>query len=238
MDATNGTRFIQSYNHIEECLRSRYNLKATQSFTDLINRCADFDLTVRRYKDELVDCGKLRNAIVHKSRGDKIMAYPSDEVVGMLEIIEKQICTPPVLFDILKPKKLMYVFGDSPLRQAMLYIARSKHTSLPVYGDGKVLGIINSYTILKHIGNALEQNNVDVFINTTTCASVIDDDEIGKEYKFIPKTATIFDAFRAFEVGKKTLAVFITETGKFGERILNMVTSSDLPLLNKFIETY
>lgn len=239
MDASNATRFLKSYNDIEECLRERYHVKASQSFTDLVNRCSDFDLTVRRYRNDLIDYGKLRNAIVHKAKGEKIIAYPCDEVVEQIEYIEKEICTPPVIVEILKPKKLVFVCADTPLKEAILLIVRTKHSSLPVYDGDKVVGVLNSHHILKHIGNALEaEEDIDEFLNKTPCLSVIDGEDIGKDYKFLPKTTTIFETFRAFEVGKKTLAVFFTETGAFGEKIINMLTPSDLPLLNKFIETF
>ena len=69
MDISNASRFLQSYNRIEAQLKLVYNAKATQNFTDLVKRCADLDITVRRYEAELIDYGKLRNAIVHRSDG-------------------------------------------------------------------------------------------------------------------------------------------------------------------------
>ncbi len=239
MDAANATRFLKSYNNIEDCLRTQYNVRASQSFTDLINRCADVNLVVRRYKDELTDYGKLRNAIVHKSLGEKIIAYPCDEVVETIELIEKQICRPPFILDVLKPKKIMGAAASTPLKQAMLQLAISKHSTLPIWEKGRTIGFLNVHTVFRQILQAMDsETDMNEFLAHAPCSIAVDPSEIGKAYKFLPKTATIFDCFRAFEAGKKTLAVFITETGSAEEPLINMLTSTDLPLLNKFIETF
>ena len=69
MDISNASRFLQSYNRIEAQLKLIHNAKATMNFTDLVKKCSDEDITVRRYASELIDYGKLRNAIVHRTGG-------------------------------------------------------------------------------------------------------------------------------------------------------------------------
>ena len=91
MDYANAARFLKSYNKIESQLKILYNERPTQNFTDLVKRCSDRNITVRRYENELVDYGKLRNAIVHRAgaAGELFIANPSDEVVVNIEYIEK-----------------------------------------------------------------------------------------------------------------------------------------------------
>ena len=71
MDYANAARFLKSYNKIESQLKLLYHAKATQNFTDLVRRCTDLNLTIRRYENELIDYGKLRNAIVHRTAGGR-----------------------------------------------------------------------------------------------------------------------------------------------------------------------
>ena len=93
MENGNAARFLKSYNNIESRLKILYSARPTQNFTDLVKRCTDLNITVRRYENELVDYGKLRNAIVHSTAGGELfIANPCDEVVDSIESIEKQIC--------------------------------------------------------------------------------------------------------------------------------------------------
>ena len=110
MEYGNAARFLKSYNNIESRLKILYSARPTQNFTDLVKRCTDLNITVRRYENELVDYGKLRNAIVHRTAGGELfIANPCDEVVDTIESIEKQICDPPRITDALKVKKLASV---------------------------------------------------------------------------------------------------------------------------------
>lgn len=76
MEYANALKFINSYNRIEAQLKLMYRTKPTQNFTDLVKRCSDQNLTVRRYAAELTDYGKLRNAIVHRHHGAAISLSP------------------------------------------------------------------------------------------------------------------------------------------------------------------
>ena len=94
MEYGNAARFLKSYNNIESRLKILYSARPTQNFTDLVKRCTDLNITVRRYENELVDYGKLRNAIVHQSTGEYI-AVPCDGAVNKISRIEKLLCAPP-----------------------------------------------------------------------------------------------------------------------------------------------
>ena len=149
MEYANALKFINSYNRIEAQLKLMYRAKPTQNFTDLVKRCSDQNLTVRRYAAELTDYGKLRNAIVHRTmRGDQFIANPCDEVVESIAAIEKQICTPPRVMDAFKVKRIVHVFADSSLAEAFAKFSEGRRKSLPVYRDGKLAGILNPYTCL------------------------------------------------------------------------------------------
>ena len=74
-DLTNAQRFIQAYNNIDYTIRTRYNLNRSMGFSELIRRSVALNYIVRRYEDDLIDFGRLRNAIVHGNE-DFIMAEP------------------------------------------------------------------------------------------------------------------------------------------------------------------
>ena len=154
MDISNASRFLQSYNRIEAQLKLLYNAKATANFTDLVKRCSDLDITVRRYASELIDYGKLRNAIVHRTAGstdETVIAVPCDEVVTTIEFIEAMLCRPPRLIDAIKIKKIASVFADKPVLSAVEAFRENWQKTLVVYDHGTMVGVINSYGLYSEI---------------------------------------------------------------------------------------
>ena len=59
-----------------------------------------------------------------------------------------------------------------------------------------------------------------------------------EKYCILSQDTTVFDVFVAFENRKDLVAVIVTENGVFGEKVLSIVTPSDFPRINRFLETY
>ena len=240
MDYANAARFLKSYNKIESQLKSLYNERPTQNFTDLVKRCSDRNITVRRYEAELIDYGKLRNAIVHRAgaAGETFIANPGDEVVANIEYIERQLCRPPLVTDVFRARKLSAVFADKPLLTAVQTFGESEKKTLVVYDHGKMAGVINSYFLLRLIhARAAAGEDVTVFLTRTTCGQVLDE-KLLEKYYLLSGNATVFEVFEAFEVRKDIYAVIVTENGVLGEKVLALLTPSDFPAINHYIETY
>ena len=81
MDITNARRFIKAYNTIDYSLRTQHNFSQGISFSELIRKAVVLDSVVRKYEDSLVDYGRLRNAIIHRSNEEYIIAEPHEDVV-------------------------------------------------------------------------------------------------------------------------------------------------------------
>ena len=240
MDYSNAARFLKSYNKIESQLKILYNERPTQNFTDLVKRCTDRNITVRRYENELVDYGKLRNAIVHRTgaAGEMFIANPSDEVVVNIEYIEKQICNPPRVVDVFKARKLTAIFADKPLLTAVQTFGETEKKTLVVYDRGKMRGVINSYFLYRLIAARTEAGeNVTEFLTKTMCGDILDD-RLLEKYKLLDSAATVFDVFEAFEQRKDIYAVIVTEHGAIGEKVLLLLTPSDYPVINRYLESY
>ena len=241
MDISNASRFINSYNRIEAQLKLVYNAKATQNFTDLVKRCADLDITVRRYETELIDYGKLRNAIVHRTdggAGETVIAVPCDEVVRHIEFIEKLLCHPPRLMDAIKVKKVTSVFADKPAISAVETFAAYRQKTLLVYDHGTMIGAVNTYLLYSKILQcAASGKSVTDFLLTTPCRELVDEEEM-KRYLIVSQEATVFDVFVAFEEKRDLTAVIVTENGVFVEKALSIITPSDFPRINRFLENY
>ena len=239
MDYANAARFLKSYNKIESQLKLLYHAKATQNFTDLVRRCTDLNLTIRRYENELIDYGKLRNAIVHRTAGGEVfIANPSDDVVENIEYIERQLCNPPRATDVFKVKKISTVFADKPLITAVQTFGESEKKTLVVYDHGKMAGVINSYYLYRLIAAKAEAGeSITDYLKNTNCGDILDE-KLLKKYLLFDKQATVFDVFDAFERRKDIYAVIITENGVLGEKVLLLLTPSDFPAINRYLEAF
>ena len=240
MEYANAEKFLKSYNRIESQLKILYGGRATQNFTDLVKRCTDLNITVRRYENELIDYGKLRNAIVHRATDSQevFIANPCDNVVENISFIEKQLCHPPRLMDAIKIKKIASVFADKPLIEAVNAFAESWQKSLIVYDHGKMAGVINSYGLYGEIAaRAQRGEDINDFLMHTPCGEIVSQEMLAR-YKLVPESATVFDVFTAFEEQKNLLAVIVTENGVVGEKVLALLTPSDFPVINHYIESY
>ena len=120
----NATRFIAAYNRLDQGLRDIYSIKRTLTFSDMIRKVASVNTVVSKFEEDLIDYGRLRNAIVHRS-GDEIIAEPHIEVVEKLEKIARIINTPPKVIECLRPRKVFTVDGDTSLRQVGLEMAKT-----------------------------------------------------------------------------------------------------------------
>ncbi len=239
MDKTNAAVFINSYNKIDAQLRQLYNFKAAQSFSDMVRRSADMNAVVRKYESDLIDFARLRNAIVHQSTDGKIIAVPCDEVVEEMQLIERLLCTPPRIGESIRPKKIVSVDDAISVKQAVMLIARTNFSNLPVYRGKRMVGMINNRRIIKALGSVLERGgDLDEFAAKTPVGEIVCESDLFAYYKYLGKQDTLQDVLAAFEENKKLLAVLVSEHGAAGERIENIITPVDLVEVNKILEDY
>ena len=236
MDKTNAAVFINSYNKIDAQLRQLYNFKAAQSFSDMVRRSADMNAVVRKYESDLIDFARLRNAIVHQSTDGKIIAVPCDEVVEEMQLIERLLCTPPRIGESIRPKKIVSVDDAISVKQAVMLIARTNFSNLPVYRGKRMVGMINNRRIIKALGSVLERGgDLDEFAAKTPVGEIVRESDLFAYYKYLGKQDTLQDVLAAFEENKKLLAVLVSEHGAAGERIENIITPVDLVEVNKIL---
>ena len=239
MDTRNAAEFIDSYNKIDAQLREMYGFKPAQSFTDVVRRSAEKNTVVRRYENELADYARLRNAIVHQSTDGRIIAVPCDDVVENIRLIERLLCSPPTVGETLEDKRIVSIEADLALKQAVMLMARTGYSNIPVYRGKRMIGIINNRRVLRELGDVLAQGrSADAWLSETPVADILAESDLFVYYKYIGKKDSVQEIVDAFEENRKLLAVCVSENGRAGERIVNFVTSADLPRINKLLEDY
>ena len=235
----NATRFIDAYNKIDHSLRVQYNLKRGQSFADIVRRCASLNSIVRKFEDLLVDYARLRNAIIHSSYEDYIIAEPRTDVVEKMERIAELICTPPLAITTACRKDLLSVQSDAFLIDVIGHIASSGYSNLPVYENGALIGVANGQKIINVLGEQVN-NKVDVgnFIKSTKIGDVIQKFENDNYYVVVNSKLTIEEALNLFYTNRKLLAILITKTGNYKEPALGIITVSDIIDLNAMLDNF
>lgn len=234
----NAREFIDSYNKIDAQLRELYGFKPSQPFTDVVWRCAERNAVVRRYESDLADYARLRNAIVHQSTDGRIIAVPCDDVVSRIQLIEKLLCSPPEI-GTLPEKKIVSIEAQISLRQAVLLVSRTGHSNLPVYRGKRMVGILNNRRIVRALGAAMAEGmDADAFLSRTPVEEILEEADLTVYYKYLSKHDSLIDVLTAFENNKKLIAVAVSENGRIGERICNLITEADLMRISRAVEDY
>jgi len=235
----NAMRFLNAYNRIDHSLRAQYNLKRGQSFGDIIRRCSDINSIVRKFEDVLIDYARLRNAIVHSSSDDKIIAEPKIEAVEQFEKIAELICTPPLAIVSVCQKDLLTVQSDVSLKSVVGLISSSGYSNLPVYDNGDVVGVANGQKLIDLIGAQINKKlDINYYLENTKIGDVISSFKDDKYYTIVDSKLTIEQALNMFYTNRKLLAILITKTGNFQEPALGMITVSDIMDLNAMLDNY
>ena len=140
--------------------------------------------------------------------------------------------------DAIKVKKVTSVFADKPAISAVETFAAYRQKTLLVYDHGTMIGAVNTYLLYSKILQcAASGKSVTDFLLTTPCRELVDEEEM-KRYLIVSQEATVFDVFVAFEEKRDLTAVIVTENGVFGEKALSIITPSDFPRINRFLENY
>ena len=232
---SNAIDFISAYNTIDSRLRAIYRGKGNLQFSDLVRRCAEFNNTVRKYEDDLLLCARLRNVIVHESKKDRIIAEPCDDLTRLICHVAELLSMPPRL-SVLREKNVTGIDAEATLAEAFVRIAQTNYSNLPVYRKDRMIGILNNRRVVRVVGQALERGeDVDVFLQTP-CSQILQAEDMNRFYRVLGRSDTVQEAIDAFEDNRKLLAVVVTESGDAGDRIVNLLTSADIPMLIRILE--
>lgn len=240
MQKSNAKRFIEAYNQIDYALRVQHNFKRSMGYSDMIRRAVAVNYIVRKYEDDLIDFGRLRNAIIHRSNDEYIIAEPHDDVVVQMEKIAKLICTPPKVLDVLNLHDVLTVHYNVDLKTVIKLISESKYSNIPVYKDGTLLGVANGQKILNLLGRKIAEGyDISEFIENTTIEEALAQfPESVKYYEIASSDVTIEEVLDLFDRNRKLLIVLITKTGSMQEVPLGIVTTTNIIDLNNILENY
>ena len=237
MEKSNGDRFISAYNRLDQGLRSIYNIKQSLGFGEVVRKVAPINSVIRKYEDDLIECGRLRNAIVHGA-GDTLIAEPNTEVVEKIEQIARIVTTPPRVIDVLPKRKVLVVDGDETIGNICTSVFESGYSIVPVQIKGTIVGVINRKMIVDAIGAAIKAGlSVDALLKQPV-ATGLDVLNVTNHYEIAPSSITIDSMLFMFQQNRKLSAVIITKNGNYNEEPLAVVVTSDTLDLQTVLDNY
>lgn len=236
---TNSERFLSAFNGIDYAIKTRYSLNRSMGFSEAIRRAVAFNYTIRKYEDDLIGFGRLRNAIVH-SNEEYIIAEPHIEVVEKIEKIEKLLTTPPRALDVAARRDVLSVHASKSMREVIMLIAESSYSNIPVFDDNNnIIGIANGQKILDSFGKyLLAGGKAGIFLDSVKIEDMLSKIENSNYYEIADQNVTIEEVLAFFHKNQKLLAVLITKDGNVKEKPLGIITGSDVLKMNKILENY
>lgn len=239
MKKTNADRFISAYNQIDYSLRTIYDFKRSMSFSDVVRRSVVLNSVVRKYEEDLIDYGRLRNAIIHNGNRKYVIAEPHDDVVVQIEKLAELISEPPLAIDRVGNREVITINQDMSIGKAMELMARTGYSNLPTYAGDKLIGILNGRKLINILGNKLADGiNLQEFVDNTSVGTIIQD--MGDDYYFMlaDEELTIDEAMNYFENNRKLLIILITKNEKDSSRPLGIISSADIIDMKKILDVY
>ncbi|HBP43312.1 MAG TPA: hypothetical protein DD621_01300 [Clostridiales bacterium] len=238
-DRTNSRRFINTYNQIDSALRIQGDMKRSISYTEAVRKAARVNSIVAKYEDQLIDYGRLRNAIVHNSNPDMAIAEPHEEVVEEYERIAKLICTPPLAIKTVCKKVLSTIEYNVPLIDVIEYGYKSGFSNIPIFKNGMLIGVANGQKILDVIGKKIyEKRDIMDYMKNTTIEEVLREFSNENYYTIASENITLDKVLNLFTENRKLLVVIITRTGTLLEPPVGIIVLSDIMDINKILDNY
>ncbi len=234
---SNAKRFISAYNRLDQGLRDIYSIKRSMSFSDVVRKVATVNTVVSKFEEDLLDYGRLRNAIVHRST-DELIAEPNIEVVEKLEKVARIINTPPRVIECIKPRKVYSVDGDTTLKEVIGVLGKEGYSVVPVYINETLVGVIHRKMIIDGISKFISQGrDIDDAINdpVSKCLNIFNETS---HYEVVPSSLTIENLMYMFQQNRKLSSVILTEKGNYDEPAKAIVVSADLIDLNTVLDNY
>lgn len=235
----NAKRFITCYNQIDQSLRAQYDLSKSSSYTEVIRRASRMNAFVKKYEDQLIDYGRLRNAIVHSFNESMVIAEPHLDVVEEYERLSKAICTPPLAVDTVCNKNIHTIPYDTLLCDVVTSIYKTGISNWPVYKDGMLIGVANSRKLVKEIGKKVyEKQDVNEYLANTKVEDAISNFGEDNYYTIANKNVTLDKILQLFSENRKLSLIVITESGSLLEQPIGVVAIADIMDVNKILDNF
>ncbi len=242
----NAVKFISLFNEIEQLLRELAGGDRYMPFYKLVDQVSFKNKVVARYASTLKMYADLRNVIIHNQIDNRFIADPDDAAVSELEDIFIKIQSPVLALSVIH-HQVQSVTVENALSKALELMTDLGYSQLPVYEDGKFVGMLNAHVItfwLAHktkglVGDQEEHGvnsgGMNLNITATTVKEVMGFKTDKGKTLFLPRTVSaieVLDQYQEFAKRADRIdAIMITHSGQMNETPLTIITDFDIPML-------
>jgi len=234
---SNAKRFIDAYNRLDKGMREIYNIKPAVNFSDCVRKVASVNSVIRKYEDDIIEYGRLRNAIVHND-GEEVIAEPNTSVVEKFEAITRQLCTPPRVMETVANRSVYSVEARTPLSAVLAEMFKTGFSVVPVYNKGTLVGVINRKMVVEALGAAIAAGLDLDSVSDLPVSEALDLSQSTKTYEVVSSTITIDGVLYLFKQNRKLSVVIITKNGNYNEKPLGVVVTSDTIDMQAILDNY
>ena len=230
MTVRNSDRFITAFNRIDQSMRDIVGAREFIPFFRLVDQARKKSALVRKYGDDLRSYAELRNAIVHqRTSTEYVIAEPHLEVVEQIEHIDEVIARPKLVGQLFRKRVMTFQMTDS-LQYTLKAIRKRKYTQFPVYDGQRFQGLLTTVGITNWLASSMIDTDLPKSI--PTLRDILQHEKNERNYKFISRYMTIYEAEEIFkagvERGRRFEALLITEHGKPHQKLIGIVTPIDI----------
>ncbi|MEG0471735.1 MAG: CBS domain-containing protein [Solibacillus sp.] len=222
----NSDRFLTVFNRIDHSMRAIAGAKDFMAFYRLVDLAKKKSPLVRKFEEDL------RNAIVHnRTSMEYVIAEPHTEVVEKIEHID-EVLTRPKLVGQLFRKRVFTLQTTDSLKHILKAIRKQKYTQFPIYENHTFKGLVTTVGVTNWLATSMAGAGARLPQHTPTLEDILYHEKNDRNYKFISRFMTIYEAEEIFkqgvERGRRFEALLITEHGKPHQKLLGIVTPIDI----------
>jgi len=228
-NVSNATVFLNQYKIMEDLAKVMFTNSEPSSVIFNLSNHPNF----RHFKSEIDYCREVRNLLTHKPLiNSKYAIEPSDEMIHILNSIIDKLEDPP--------KALMYATPLSRLLTAKLddfvlpLIKKMKiqnFTHVPILKDGFVIGVFSESTVFDYLADHTKME-IPHDQKVNDYLSYMDlNNHRNETFVFVPRGILTGEAEALFndgKINKRVEMLFVTENGKFNEKLIAIISPWDL----------
>lgn len=150
-EKSNSIEFLEIYNDIDKYMRKLLNLDDYVGHTELVQKMASRNKIFSKYKDDLIQFAKLRNAIVHNpdKKYAEPIAEPHDFILNKYRNIRNKVKNPPLALETIAIKsENIYTTNMKDIAlHVMKEMNKKTFTHVPVIENNRLIGVFSENTV-------------------------------------------------------------------------------------------
>ncbi len=222
--------FLDLYKQAEEALEEKYRGERRRHSSLIMEFLRDEESEPVREKLDI--CREIRNLLTHSANlnGEPVVT-PSASVVEAMEEVLDFIRRPPLALDFATlGDQMVKAELNQKVLKLMEQMDQNGYSHIPVMREGRFFGVFSAGAVFR-----CQLRDRKPLTPETTLRELEKYLAVGEHmenYAFVSRKASYFSVRRIFERVKgknqRVSVVFITETGRPGERLLGMLTPWDV----------